>query len=83
MSHGRRVLSPDWRQWGLTEGSLVLAQEKEIERHEGSSLQGLKAELEVAGLEVNGAWHLSISLPLPASLLCWAGAKLSALLSPG
>ena len=29
---------------------------------------GHETELEVAGLEVSGVWHLSISLPLPASL---------------
>ena len=50
------------------EGSLILAQEKERELQERSSLQGLKTQLEVAGLEVNGVWHLSISLPLPVSL---------------
>ena len=50
------------------EGSLILAQEKERELQEGSSFQGLNTELEVAGREVTGVWHMSISLPLPVSL---------------
>lgn len=71
MSHGRGVLSPDWRQWGLMERSLILAQEKEREWQEGSGLQGMKQSWKWPGWKsvVSGICRfLCLSLPLSSLL---------------